>query len=173
MKYVQTPFTAKDIAGLKAGDEILLSGSIYTARDQAHKKLVALIEGGKKLPIDLKEAVIYYCGPTPAPRGMAIGSCGPTTSSRMDPFSPVLIEHGNRIMIGKGNRSPAVVQAIKRYKALYLLSYGGCGAVLQERVIKNELIAFPELGPEAIYRIDIKEFPLIVGIDSKGNNLLK
>ena len=172
MKKLTTPLSGKTIQSLKAGDEILLSGEVYTARDQAHKKLVELLEKNKPLPIELTKTILFYCGPSPAPKGKVIGSCGPTTASRMDSFSPILMKFGSRVMIGKGNRSDGVKKAIKKHRGLYLVAYGGCGALAQERVIRKEVIAFPELGPEAIYLLEIKEFPLIVGIDSMGKSCL-
>ena len=168
MRRLHTPLRPEHISSLQAGDHILLSGSVYTARDQAHKKLVSLIKKKKRLPIELENAVIYYCGPTPEPDGKIIGSCGPTTASRMDSFSPVLLAAGHRVMIGKGERSEAVRAAVRKYRGLYCVAYGGCGAYLQQHVINKEDIAFKELGPEAIYRLEVKDFPLIIGIDSRG-----
>lgn len=158
---------------LKVGEEALLSGVIYTARDQAHKRLVEAINKNLKTPIDLRGAVIYYCGPTPAPCGKIIGSSGPTTSRRMDEFTPTLLENGVIGMIGKGRRSKQVIEAIRKYKAVYFLTYAGCGALLSKRVKKCELVAYKDLGPEAIYRLEVKDFPLIVGIDSKGRSIYK
>ena len=156
---------------LKAGDKAIFSGTLYTARDQAHKRLVEAIKKGKKLPIDLKGAVIYYCGPTKTPKGKIIGSCGPTTSSRMDIFTPVLLKSGLKAMIGKGTRSQEVARAIKKHKAVYFLTYAGCGALLAKYVKKNKPVAYKDLGPEAIYKLEVKDFPLIVGIDAKGRNI--
>lgn len=156
---------------LKAGDEILYSGKLYTARDQAHKKLSEAIARGKKLPISLKGTIIYYCGPTNTPKGKAIGSCGPTTSSRMDAFTPVLLKAGLKGMIGKGSRSPEVIQAIKKYKAVYYLTYAGCGALLSLYVKKKRLVVYPELGPEAMYELEVKDFPLLVAIDARGRSI--
>lgn len=158
---------------LRAGDGILLSGTVYTARDAAHKKICALIEEGKELPFPLKDAVIYYAGPTPAPEGRPIGSCGPTTSSRMDGFAPLLTDMGLAATIGKGGRSESVRQALKRNGALYLCAVGGAGAIAAKAVQSVEIIAFPELGCEAVRRMEIKDFPLIVGIDALGNTILK
>jgi len=173
MKKINTPLDKRQIETLKAGEEVLLSGMIYTARDQAHKRLVEAIKLGRKLPIDLKGAIIYYCGPTKTPRGKAIGSCGPTTASRMDDFTPLLLKAGLKGMIGKGSRSPEVIRAIKKYRGVYFLAYAGCGALLTKYVKKAEPVAYKDLGPEAIYKLEVKSFPLIVGIDVKGNNVYK
>ena len=156
---------------LKAGDEILYTGKLYTARDQAHKRLVEEIKRGKKLPHDLRGQIIYYCGPTFTPKGRVIGSCGPTTSSRMDEFTPLLLKAGLKGMLGKGIRSEDVMKAIKKYKAVYFLAYSGCGALLTRYVSKKRLVAYADLGPEAIYELEVKDFPLIVAIDSKGRSI--
>lgn len=156
---------------LKVGNKLLFSGTVYTARDQAHKRLVEAIRKRKKLPIDLKGVVIYYCGPTKTPKGKVIGACGPTTSSRMDEFTPALLKAGVKALIGKGNRSEEVRRAIKKYQAIYFLTYAGCAALLSMYVKKAEPVAYKDLGPEAIYRLEVKGFPLIVGIDSKGRNI--
>jgi len=156
---------------LKAGNRISYTGTIYTARDQAHKRLAETIKKKKELPVDLKNAIIYYCGPTPAPRGKAIGSCGPTTSSRMDGFTPLLLEAGLKGMIGKGRRSKKVKAAIKKYKGVYFITHAGCGALLSQYVKKAKTVAYKDLGPEAIYKLDVENFPLIVCIDSKGRDL--
>lgn len=156
---------------LKVGDRLLFSGIIYIARDQAHKRLAKAIKNGKKLPIDLKGAVIYYCGPTATPKGKIIGSCGPTTSSRMDEFTPALLKAGLRGMIGKGARSKEIVEAIRKYKAVYFLTYAGCAALLSKCVKSAKAVAYKDLGPEAIYRLEVKDFPLIVGIDARGRNI--
>lgn len=157
---------------LKAGDEILLSGTIYTARDAAHKMLFAQINCGEKLPIEICGGVIYYCGPTPAKDGMAIGSCGPTTSSRMDKFAPYLYDMGLCATIGKGPRSIEVIEAIKRNGALYLCAIGGAGALYAKSVIECREIAYPELGTESIKMLKIDKMPLYVGIASDGKSLL-
>ena len=154
---------------LKVKDEVLFSGFIYTARDRAHKRLVDLINKDKKLPIDLKNKIIYYCGPTNTPKGKIIGSCGPTTASRMDPFVEPLLKKGILAMIGKGKRGEFLIDLIKKYKAIYFIAPSGCGALLSKRVISKKLICFKELGPEAIYELKVKDFPLIVGIDVFGN----
>lgn len=173
MKNIRVPLREEDLRLLKAGDEVLLSGIIYTARDQAHKRIVEEIKKGRKLPFDLKGQVIYYCGPTGTPRGKVIGSCGPTTSSRMDAFAPFLLSKGISGMIGKGKRSREVVAAIKRYKSVYFLAPAGCGALLAKFVKRASLVAYRDLGPEAILKLEIKDFPLVVAIDSLGNNIYK
>lgn len=156
---------------LKAGDEILFSGVIYTARDQAHKRLSEAIANKKKLPINLKGAIIYYCGPTQTPKGKVIGSCGPTTSSRMDAFTPLLLKHGLMAMIGKGRRSQEVKAAIKKYKGIYFLTYAGCAALLSKYVKGAKIVAYRDLGPEAILKLEVKDFPLIVAIDANGRSI--
>ncbi len=161
------------IQNLKAGDDILFNGVIYTARDQAHKRLVEAIKKREKLPIPIKGAVIYYCGPTKTAPGKTIGSCGPTTSSRMDVFTPILLEAGLGVMIGKGSRSKEVVEAIKKYRAVYFLTYAGCGALLSKCVKSAKPVAYEDLGPEAIYKLEVEDFPLIVGIDTKGNDIYR
>jgi fumarate hydratase subunit beta len=171
MKKLITPLTKEAIASLKAGEEVLLSGTIYTARDQAHLRLSRMIEEGKELPLDLEGQVIYYCGPTPAPEGKPIGSCGPTTSSRMDKFTPAILEKGLKGMIGKGTRGESVVKAIKDNGAVYFLAPAGAGAYLAARVSKCEPVAFEDLGPEAIYRLEVSDFPLVVGVDARGNDI--
>ncbi|MBE6655224.1 MAG: TRZ/ATZ family protein [Ruminococcaceae bacterium] len=158
---------------LHAGDSILLSGTVYTARDAAHKRICALIAQGRELPFELCDAVIYYAGPTPAPEGRPIGSCGPTTSSRMDGFAPTLYDRGLAATVGKGGRSEKVVQALVRNGALYLCAVGGAGAIAAKAVQSVEVIAFHELGCEAVRRMEVKDFPLIVGIDAYGNSALK
>jgi len=171
MKKIKTPLNKEQVEKLKVGEEVLLSGMIYTARDQAHKRLVEAIKLSRKLPINLKGAIIYYCGPTKTPRGEAIGSCGPTTAARMDDFTPLLLKAGLKGMIGKGSRSPEVVRAIKKYRGVYFLAYAGCGALLAKYIRKAKPVAYKDLGPEAIYRLEVKDFPLIVAIDAKGNNI--
>ena len=173
MKKISTPITKKSIANLKAGDQALLSGVIYTARDQAHQRLAELIKKNKKLPFNLENQVIYYCGPTATPKGKVIGSCGPTTSLRMDEFTEKLLEEGLVGMIGKGRRSLKVRELIKKHKAIYFIAPAGCGALLAKRVKHKKLICFKELGPEAIYQLEVKNFPLIVGIDTKGRDIYK
>ncbi len=171
MKDVKTPLTKQIIRRLKAGEGVLLSGVIYTARDQAHKRLVELIKNKKKLPLKLKNQIIYYCGPSATPRGKTIGSCGPTTSSRMDEFVGLLLGSGLIAMIGKGRRSKKVRDLIKKYKAIYFIAPAGCGALLARGVRSKKLVCFKELGPEAIYRLEVENFPLIVGIDANGGDI--
>jgi fumarate hydratase subunit beta len=171
MKRINAPLDKDDITNLKTADKVLLSGIIYTARDQAHKRLAETIKQGKKPPIPLKSQVIYYCGPTGIPKGKIIGSCGPTTSSRMDGFSPTLLKAGLKGMIGKGSRSKEVISAIKKYRAVYFLTYAGCGALLSKYVKSAKAIVYKDLGPEAIYKLKVRDFPLIVGIDARGRSI--
>ena len=168
---ITTPLSSKVIATLKAGDEVFLSGTIYTARDQAHARLVDAIQAGKKLPFDLAGQVIYFCGPTKTPPGATIGSCGPTTSKRMDSFSPALLKAGLVGMIGKGSRTSIVNAAIKKYRGIYFLAYAGCGALINQYVRAVSVVAYATLGPEAIYKVQVKNFPLIVGVDSAGRDI--
>jgi len=168
---LETPLTVEKIRNLKVGDEVLLSGTVFTARDAAHKRLAELIKRGKRIPINLKNAVIYYAGPTPPPPRRPIGSIGPTTSSRMDAFTPELLQLGLAGMIGKGDRSSEVRKAIARSGAVYFLATGGIGALLSMKVRSARPILFRELGPEAVYKLEIRDFPLIVGIDSKGRDI--
>ncbi len=156
---------------LSAGDRVLLSGVIYTARDAAHKRLKELVSAGKELPVELENSVFYYAGPTPAKGDLAIGSIGPTTSSRMDCFSPLFISLGQKAMIGKGGRSESVISAMKEYGAVYFAAVGGAGALYSKCIKKCEVVAFPELGCESVKRLEISDFPLVVAIDSKGNSL--
>ncbi|MFA5005729.1 MAG: FumA C-terminus/TtdB family hydratase beta subunit [Candidatus Omnitrophota bacterium] len=173
MRRLNTLLTDNNIRILQPGEEVLLSGTIYTGRDQAHKRLAGIIKSGKALPVELRGAVIYYCGPTGTPKGKAIGSCGPTTASRMDGFSPLLIAAGLKLMIGKGNRGQEVVNAIKKHKGAYFVTYAGCGALLSKFILKAKPVFYPELGAEAIYKLQVKDFPLIVAIDSTGKNIYK
>jgi fumarate hydratase subunit beta len=156
---------------LKAGDRLSFTGTLYTARDQAHKRLVEALRKGGKLPIRLKGAVIYYCGPTGTPKGAVIGSCGPTTASRMDKYAPALLKAGIAGMIGKGRRSEEVRLAVKKYKAEYFLTLAGCGALLATKVRSAKVAAYRDLGPEAIYRLEVEDFPLLVAIDSSGRSI--
>ncbi len=168
---VNTPLTREDARKLKAGDSCLISGVIYTARDAAHKRLCELIAQGKKLPLDIKDSIIYFVGPTPAKPGQAIGSAGPTTSYRMDAYSPDLIAMGQTGMIGKGKRGPEVIATMKKYGAVYFGAIGGCGALLSKCIKKAEIVAYDDLGAEAIRRLEVEDFPVVVIIDSEGNNL--
>jgi len=168
---ITTPLTRDTVRDLKAGDSCLISGVIYTARDAAHKRLCELVAQGKELPMDVKDAIIYFVGPTPAKPGQAIGSAGPTTSYRMDAYSPILIQQGLTGMIGKGKRGPEVVEAMKTHGAVYFGAIGGCGALLSKCIKKAEIVAYEDLGAEAIRRLEVEDFPAIVIIDSEGNNL--
>ena len=168
---INTPLTREKVKDLKAGDSCLITGVIYTARDAAHKRLCELVEAGKELPLDVKDAIIYFVGPTPAKPGQAIGSAGPTTSYRMDAYSPTLIKEGQTGMIGKGKRGPEVIAAMKEHGAVYFGAIGGCGALLSDCIKKAEVIAYDDLGAEAIRRLEVEDFPVIVIIDSEGNNL--
>jgi fumarate hydratase subunit beta len=167
------PISDEVVKSLKAGDRVLISGVIYTARDAAHKRLVELLEQGKPLPFDIKGAVIYYVGPTPAPPGKPIGSAGPTTSGRMDAYAPKLIAAGLKAMIGKGGRSPEVIEAMKRHKVVYLGATGGAGALISLKIKSSEVVAYEDLGPEAIRRLEVENFPAIVINDTVGGDLYK
>lgn len=166
-----TPLDKETARSLKAGDSCLLSGVIYAARDAAHKRLCELLSQGRELPLELKDSVIYFVGPTPEKPGEVIGSAGPTTSYRMDAYSPLLIAQGQTGMIGKGKRGPEVVEAMKKYGAVYFGAIGGCGALLGRCVKRSEIVAYEDLGAEAIRRLEVENFPVIVVIDSEGNNL--
>lgn len=159
-------------AALRAGQRVLLSGTVYTSRDAAHRRMAQLLDGGGMLPYPLQGATIYYAGPTPAPEGMPIGSCGPTTSERMDPYTPRLLDLGLKGMIGKGKRSPEVVEAIRRNSAVYLCAIGGAGALAAQCITSMEVIAFDDLGCESVKKLRLQDFPLIVGIDSRGASIL-
>lgn len=168
---LETPLTQEKVAQLKTGDNVLISGVIYTGRDAAHKKMVEALARGEALPFDVKDQVIFFVGPTPAKPGQVIGSAGPTTSYRMDAYSPTLIEQGLTGMIGKGLRSNEVIEAMKKNGAVYFGAIGGSGALLAKRIVAAEVIAYPELGPEAVRRLEVKDFPVMVIIDHEGNNL--
>lgn len=169
---LETPLTAEKVASLHAGDKVLLSGVILTGRDAAHERLVQMLDSGTPLPVELRDEIIYFVGPCPAPPGKAIGSAGPTTSGRMDAYSPRLIADCNlRGMIGKGNRSDPVVAAMKKFGAVYFAATGGAGALISQCITKSRVVAFDDLGPEAIYSLEVKNFPLIVAIDSYGVSL--
>ena len=165
---LRLPLTEESACSLRAGDVVHLSGPLYTARDAAHQRLMALIEVGEELPIPVEGQVIYYCGPTPAPPGRPIGAAGPTTSYRMDDFAPELYRRGLRGTIGKGNRSAHVRQALRRFGGVYFVAVGGAGALLADRIVAAEVVAYPELGPEAIRRLEVEQFPVIVGYDCVG-----
>ena len=168
---IKTPLSREDARKLKAGDSCLISGIIYTARDAAHKRLCELALAGRDLPFDVKDSIVYFVGPTPAKPGEAIGSAGPTTSYRMDAYSPTLISIGQTGMIGKGKRGPEVVEAMKAHGAVYFGAIGGCGALLSSCIKSAEIVAYPDLGAEAVRRLEVENFPVIVVIDSEGNNL--
>ncbi|MFA5315891.1 MAG: Fe-S-containing hydro-lyase [Dehalococcoidales bacterium] len=170
-KKINLPFNEDTLAELKAGDDLLLSGVVYTARDTAHRRMVADLEQGRQLPFDIRGQTIYFMGPTPARPGRVIGSAGPTTSGRMDTYSPSLIKAGLKAMIGKGKRSEAVKEAIKQYRAVYLGAIGGTGALLSQSIRHAEIVAYPELGAEAILRLEVKDFPVIVINDIYGGDL--
>lgn len=172
-KYITTPLTYEKVKDLKMGDFIFLSGIIYTARDAAHERFVKLIEDGKELPFPLQDATIYYVGPTPTKPGQVIGSCGPTTSYRMDTYSPLLISNGLRGMIGKGKRSPEVIEAMKKYHAVYLAGIGGAAALTADCIVSQELICYEDLGAEAVRKLEVKNMPLIVAIDINGNDIFE
>ena len=168
---IKAPMTREEARSLKAGDSCLLSGVIYTARDAAHKRLCQLIKEGRELPLDLKDSVFYFVGPTPAKPGQVMGSAGPTTSYRMDAYSPELIRLGQTGMIGKGKRDENVIAAMKEHGAVYFGAIGGCGALLGKCIKKSELVAYEDLGAEAICRLEVENFPVVVIIDAQGNNL--
>lgn len=169
--HLTTPLTEEVVTQLKAGDNVYLSGVILTGRDAAHRRLVDLVEAGEPLPVDLKGQAIYYVGPAPAKPGKPIGSAGPTTSTRMDPYSPALMAQGLKAMIGKGSRSQEVKEAMKEHKAVYLAAVGGVAALLARTVNASEIVAYEDLGPEAIRRLEVEEFPTVVVNDVYGNDL--
>lgn len=168
---ITTPLSDEIVAKLRAGDKVFITGHLLTGRDSAHKKLIDLIKAGKELPVDIKGQLIYYVGPTPARPGKPIGSAGPTTSYRMDTYAPTLHSLGLKGSIGKGERSTEVKEALKKFKAVYLASVGGAGALISKSIEKDEVLAYPELGPEAIRRIQVKDFPCIVINDMYGGDL--
>jgi len=168
---LKTPLTKEKINELQAGDRVLISGTIYTARDAAHKRMVEALENGQKLPFDIRDQIIYYAGPCPARPGQVIGSCGPTTSGRMDAYAPLLIRKGLTGMIGKGLRSAQVVEAMIECGAVYFGAIGGAGALIAETVTAEEVVAYDDLGTEAVRKLNVEKFPAIVIIDCKGNNL--
>ena len=168
---LKTPLSDEDVEKLKIGDRVLINGTIYTGRDTAHKRLCDLLKEGKDLPFEMKGQIIYYVGPTPAKPGQIFGSAGPTTSYRMDAYAPSLIEKGLKGMIGKGMRSDAVKEAMKKYKAIYFAATGGAGALLAKRIKKAQVVAYEDLGPEAIRKLDVEDLPVIVVNDVMGNDL--
>lgn len=169
--HIKTPLTREAASKLEAGDRVLISGNIYTARDAAHKRMVEALDRGEKLPFDIENQIIYYAGPAPAKPGEVIGSCGPTTSGRMDAYAPALIALGETGMLGKGSRSQEVIDAMKKYKCVYLGAIGGAGALIAQSVIAAEIIAYPDLGAEAIRRLTVKDFPAFVVIDTNGRSI--
>jgi fumarate hydratase subunit beta len=172
-KKLQPPLSEKMVREFRAGDEVLISGVVYTARDVAHKRLCELIEAGEKLPFPLEGAIIYFVGPTPARPGRVIGAAGPTTSSRMDAFSPKLIANGLKAMIGKGYRGSEVRDALKKYGAVHLSTIGGAGALLSKHIVAAEVIAYEDLGTEAIQKLEVVDFPAVVAYDCYGNSVYK
>ena len=170
-KRIQLPLTREEARALRAGESVLLTGTIYTGRDAAHKRLIQLLDEGKPLPIDVKDQVIYYVGPAPTSPGHAVGSAGPTTSNRMDFYAPRLIQLGLTGMIGKGKRNQAVIDAMKEHGAVYFGAVGGAAALIARSIKKSEVVCYEDLGSEAIHRFEIEDFPAIVLIDSQGNNL--
>lgn len=170
IRKLTTPLSQEDVLSLKAGDQVLLSGVVYTARDAAHLRLVQALEKGEELPLPLEGQVIYYAGPTPTPQGRAIGSIGPTTSIRMDAYTPALLEKGLRGMIGKGKRTPQVVEAMQAHPAVYFAAIGGAAALMASCVTACEVIAYDDLGPESIKRLTLRELPLVVAVDARGGD---
>lgn len=170
-RYLKAPITREDAESLSAGDYVYLTGTIYTARDAAHKRMQEALDRGERLPFEIKGSMIYYMGPSPAREGRPIGSAGPTTASRMDKYTPQLLDMGLGGMIGKGKRSKEVIDGIVRNKSVYFAAVGGAGALLSKRILSSEVIAYEDLGTEAIRRLEIRDFPVIVVIDSRGNNL--
>jgi len=171
IKKLQTPLTYEQIKDLKAGDQVSITGVIYSARDAAHKNMVDALNANQPLPIDVEGQIIYYAGPTPAKPGRVIGSCGPTTSGRMDAYSPQMMEQGLKGMIGKGSRSKEVIESMKKNKAVYFAAIGGAAALIADTIKKVDIVAYEDLGPEAIRRMEVVEYPCIVAIDSEGNDL--
>lgn len=170
-KRIQAPIRKEDARELRVGDYVYITGTIYTARDAAHKRMQETLDAGEQLPMEIEGTVIYYMGPSPAREGRPIGSAGPTTSSRMDKYAPKLLDIGLGAMIGKGKRNQAVLDAIVRNEAVYFAAVGGAGALLSKCIIKSEVIAYEEFGAEAIRKLEVKDFPVVVVVDSKGNNL--
>lgn len=171
IKNLTTPLTFEQVKDLKAGDQVTITGVIYSARDAAHKNMVDALKEENPLPIDIKDQVIYYAGPSPAKPGKVIGSCGPTTSGRMDAYSPTMMEQGLRGMIGKGPRSKDVIESMKQNGAVYFAAIGGAAALIADTIKKVDIVAYPDLGPEAIRRMEVASYPCIVAIDCEGNDL--
>lgn len=171
IKHITAPMSAQTAAGLKAGDQVFISGILYTARDAAHKRMVEDLAEGRPLPFDLKDQIIFYMGPCPAKPGEVIGPAGPTTSHRMDAYTPVLLDHGLTGMIGKGNRTAPVIESIAAHHAVYFACVGGTGTLCARCITASEVIAYPDLGTEAVRRLAVKDFPVIVVIDAEGHNL--
>jgi len=169
---LRPPVTEEDVVQMKIGDHVLITGAIYTARDAAHKRMVETLDAGGKLPIDIRGQLIYYTGPTPARPGRVAGSIGPTTSMRMDPFTPRLLQEGMKACMGKGNRGPEVQEALKKYRGVYLMAVGGAGAMLSKFIRKIEVVAYEDLGTESIKRIEVEDFPAVVMDDCEGRDLL-
>lgn len=171
IKQLTTPLTYDQVKDLKAGDQVSITGVIYSARDAAHKNMVDELKNGEPMAIDVTDQVIYYAGPSPAKPGKAIGSCGPTTSGRMDAYSPTMMEQGLRGMIGKGPRSKEVIESMKKNGAVYFAAIGGAAALIADSIKKVDIVAYPDLGPEAIRRMEIENYPCIVAVDCEGNDL--
>ena len=170
-KHIKTPITEQITADLHAGDYVYITGTIYVARDAAHKRMMDVLDAGKELPIPIKDATIYYMGPSPAREGRPIGSAGPTTASRMDKYAPRLLDLGEKAMIGKGKRTKEVIEAVVRNHAVYFAAVGGAGALLSKCITKSEVVCYDDLGAEAIRKLEVENFPVIVVVDSEGNNL--
>lgn len=170
-KYIQTPITEEITVDLKSGDYVYISGTVYVARDAAHKRMIETLERGEELPFEIKDSTIYYMGPSPAREGRPIGSAGPTTATRMDKYAPILLDLGEKAMIGKGKRSKEVIDAMIRNKAVYFAAVGGAGALLSKCIKQSEVICYDDLGAEAVRKIQVENFPAIVVIDCEGNNL--
>lgn len=171
IKSIKTPMDKETVISLKAGDQVTITGTVYTSRDAGHARMIEQLKKGESLPFDIKNAVIYYVGPSPAKPGEVIGSAGPTTSYRMDPYAPTLIEQGLSGMIGKGDRNDEVINAMKKHKSVYFAAVGGAAALIADRITKAEIIAYDDLGTEALRKLHVEDFPCIVVIDSEGNNL--
>lgn len=172
-RQINAPISKEEATSLKAGDYVLITGTIYAARDAAHKRIAEAIAQGKELPFSLNDNMVYYMGPSPARKGRPIGSAGPTTASRMDKYTPALLDLGLRGMIGKGKRTPEVVESMKRNGCVYFAAVGGAGALLSKRIVASEIIAYEDLGAEAVRKLEVVDFPVVVVVDSEGNNLYK